>query len=84
MEYKKCKKKFTLNKKQSVAKAAIENRKKITNNPASKKLDDKKRKWTNPHSKIGFKAMTVRELFRDMKDEPNDSKDLKKRIEIRR
>ena len=82
MEYKKCKKKFTLSKKQSVAKAAIENRKKIADNPASKKWDDKKRKWTNPHSQIGFKAMTVRELFSDIKDEPNDSKDFKNALKF--
>ena len=42
----------------------------------------KKRKWTKPSTQIGYKAMTARELFSDMKEEKRDSLDFKRCVQF--
>lgn len=78
MEYKSNKKKkWSLSTKEKIAKAAIANQKKIKANPAAKRWCDKKRKWVRPSTQIGYKAMTVRELFVDMAEEHSNTQAFK-------
>ena len=42
----------------------------------------KKRQWTKPSSQIGYKTLTVHEIFVDMKDEVSTSSDYKSCIKF--
>ena len=69
MEYKKDKKRFSLAFKEEVALKAVSNKRKLEESKPADVWNAKKRKWTKPSSQIGYKALTVREIFVDMKDE---------------
>ena len=69
MEYKKNKKKFSLAFKKEVALKAVSNKRKLEESKPADVWNAKKRKWTKPSSQIGYKALTVREIFVDIKDE---------------
>ena len=77
MEYKKNKKKFSLAFKKEVALKAVSNKRKLEESKPADVWNAKKRKWTKPSSQIGYKALTVREIFVDMKDEVSTSSDYK-------
>ena len=77
MEYKKNKKKFTLAFKKEVAGKALNNKRKLHENKPADVWNAKKSRWTQPASQIGYKALTVREVFIDMKEEKSDSSDFK-------
>ena len=69
MENKKNKKKFSLAFKKEVALKAVSNKRKLEESKPADVWNAKKRKWTKPSSQIGYKALTVRGIFVDMKDE---------------
>ena len=68
MKYKKSKKKFSLAFKEEVALKAVSNKRKLEESKPANVWDAKRRKWIKPSSQIGYKALTVREIFADMKD----------------
>ena len=82
MEYKKNKKKFSLAFKKEVALKAVSNKRKLEESKPADVWNAKKRKWTKPSSQIGYKALTVREIFVDMKDEVSTSSDYKSCIKF--
>ena len=60
-----------------VREAAVANKQKLEAKKPADVWNAKKRKWTKPSSQIGYKEMTVRTLFSDMKEEKRDSPDFK-------
>ena len=81
MEYKKNKKKFSLAFKE-VALKAVSNKRKLEESKPADVWNAKKRKWTKPSSQIGYKALTVCEIFVDVKDEVSTSSDYKSCIKF--
>ena len=69
MEYKKNKKKFPLAFKKKVEEVAVANKWKLEAEKPADVWNAKERKQTKPSSQIGYKAMTARKLFSDMKKE---------------
>ena len=67
MEYKKNKKKFSLAFKKEVALKAVSNKRKLEESKPADVWNAKKRKWAKPSSQIGYKALTVREIFKYLK-----------------
>ena len=67
MEYKKDKKRFSLAFKEEVALKALSNKRKLEESKPADLWNAKKRKWTKPSSQIGYKAVTVREIFKYLK-----------------
>ena len=49
--------------------AAVANKWKLDAEKPADVWNAKKCKWTKPSSQIGYKAMTARELFSDMKED---------------
>ena len=84
MEYNKNKKKFPLTFKKKVGEAAVANKRKLEAEKAADVWNAKKRKWTKPSSQTGYKAMTARELFSDMKQEKYGSPDFKNCVQFLR
>ena len=82
MEYKKNKKKFSLAFKKEVALKAVSNKRKLEESKPADVWNAKKRKWTKPSSQIGYKALTVCEIFVDVKDEVSTSSDYKSCIKF--
>ena len=76
-EYKKNKKKFDLQFKKKVALKACANKRNLEGEKASDEWNERRKKWVKPSSQVGYKAMTVRDLFEDMKTEPSNAKDVK-------
>ena len=68
MEYKK-NKKFPLAFKKNVGEVAVANKRKLEAEKPADVWNAKKRKQTKPSNQIGYKAMTARKLFSDMKKE---------------
>ena len=77
MEYKKNKKKFPLDFKKKVAEAAVANKRKLEEERPDNVYNEKRRKWTQPGTQVGYKALTARQMFPDMKNEKNDTPDFK-------
>ena len=82
MEYKKNKWKFNLKDQKSIGVKVQERKRKYEEdkkNPAINKAvwDVKRRKWVHPFTQRGHIQPTVREVFKDLTDEPSDSKDSK-------
>lgn len=77
MEYKKNKKKFSLSFKKLVAEKAVSNKRKLEQDKPKSVWNEKKRRWTQPNTQVGYKARTVREVFTDMTNEKNDTEDFK-------
>ena len=77
MEYKRNKNKFSLAFKNEVALKAVFNKGKLEESKPTDVWNAKKRKRTKPSSQIGYKALPVREIFVDMKDEGSTSSDYK-------
>ena len=73
MEYMKNHKKFLLTFKKEVAMEAVANKWKLVEEKPDDVWNPKKRRWTKPASQVGYKALTVWEMFTDMKDEVNES-----------
>ena len=82
MEYKKNKKKFALAFKKEIALKAVSNKRKLEENKPADVWNAKKNKWTKPGSQIGYKSLTVREMFSDMKGEVCGSSDFKSCIKF--
>ena len=82
MEHKKNKKKFSLVFKKKVGEADVANKRKLEAEKPADVWNAKKRKWTKPSSQIGYKEMTVRKLFSDMKEEKCDSPDFKSCVQF--
>ena len=75
MDYKK-NKKFPLAFKKNVGEVAVANKRKLEAEKPADVWKAKKRKWTKSSNQIGYRAMTARELFSDMKEEKYDSQKL--------
>ena len=70
---KKSQKKFI----KEVPKKAVANKRKLEEEKPYDAWNLKNRKWTKPASQIGYNALTVREIFTEMKDEVNKSSNFK-------
>ena len=68
-------KKFTLTFKKEVALKAVSNKRKLEESKPADVWNAKNRKWTKPSSQIGYKALTVHEIFAELKDEVSTSSD---------
>ena len=77
MEYKKNKKKFSLAFKKEVVLKVVYNKRKLEESKPADVWNAKQRKWSKLSSKIGYKVLTVPEIFVDMKDEVSTSSDYK-------
>ena len=55
--------------KKEVALKAASNKRKLDEEKPKKCWNAQKRKWAQPATPVGHKAMTAREVFGDMKDE---------------
>ena len=77
MEHKKCKKKFSLAFKKTLGGKVVANKQKLKVEKPADTWNQKKRKWTKLPSQMGYKALTVHEIFSDIKDVANESPDFK-------
>ena len=82
MEYNTNIKKCSLAFKKEVALTAVSNKRKLEESKPADVWNAKKRKWTKPSSQIGYKALTVCEIFVDVKDEVSTSSDYKSCIKF--
>ena len=82
MEYNTNIKKCSLAFKKEVALTAVSNKRKLEESKPADVWNAKKRKWTKPSSRIGYKALTVREIFVDMKDKVSTGSDYKSCIKF--
>ena len=73
MEYMKNHKNFLLTLKKEVGIEAVANKRKLEEEKPDDVWNPKKWRWTKPASQVGYKALTVREMFTDMKDEVSES-----------
>ena len=62
--------------------AAVANKRKLDGEKPADVWNAKKRKWTEPSSQIGYKAITARELFSDMKEEKCGGPDFRSCVEL--
>ena len=69
MEYKKCRKKFCLAFKKKIGEKVITNKRKFEVEKAAEIWNPKKQKQTKTANQMGYKTLTVREMFSDMNDE---------------
>ena len=81
-EYKKNKKSFDLQFKKKVGEIARANKRKLEAEKKPDEWNEKRKKWVKPSSQVGYKALTVREVFIDMKNEPSDSNEYKNCIKF--
>ena len=63
-------------------KKAVSNERKLEESKPADVWNAKNRKLTKPPRQIGYKALTVREIFVNMKDEVSTSSDYKSCIEF--
>ena len=82
MEYKKNKKKFTLQQKEKMGTEAFNRKRQFEEDkcdPTKNKsyYNEKRKKWVSPMDNQGFIGPTVRTVFSDMKDVTESSKDVK-------
>ena len=61
---------------------AVANKQKLEEEKPDGVWNPKKRKWTKPASQIGYKALTVRNMFTDTKDEVSKTSDFKSCVKI--